>query len=386
MDKTYFRSGQTAIERKLQLSLKFQAFSLSYWLAAYLAQSLPRIMDKNEIYALLVEDNPGDVFLFKEMLQQAIAVQFKIVQTDRLERAIQHLDKEKFDVILLDLSLPDSQGLSTLLRIKKRAERTPIVVLTGFDNEMLALESVRLGAQDYLVKEQVTVEILVRSIRYALERFHLVEQLCQTQEKLEKFNQELQRRVEARTAEIQAKNQQLQHLLTLSTTDKLTGIANRYALEYQLQQEWEKGSAEATPLSVIMIDIDFFKLYNDTYGHQQGDWCLRQVARAIAQSLKRTKDVATRYGGEEFLTILPDTNSTGATAVARRIREQVQDLKIIHKTSQIGSFITVSLGVASTIPTYSLNWHSLISAADRALYVAKQNGRNCLEVALPKLS
>lgn len=339
-------------------------------------------MDKNEIDLLLVEDNPSDAFLFQDMLKQSSIARFNVFHADKLESALRSLKQKKFDIILLDLSLPDSEGLDTLSILKDHISHLPVVVLTGFNNEMLALEAVRLGAQDYLAKEQTTVAILVRSIRYALERSRLLKQLCKSQEKLEKFNQELQERVEARTAEIQAKNQQLQHLLTLSTTDKLTGIANRHALEYRLQQEWDKGIANAIPLSAIMIDIDFFKRYNDTYGHQQGDRCLSKVAQAISQTLKRTKDFVARYGGEEFTIVLPDTPSTGATAVAERIRTRICELQIPHKTSQIRSFITVSLGVATTIPTRSLDWKTLIATADKALYLAKQKGRDRLEIAL----
>jgi len=341
-------------------------------------------MHTNEIITLLIEDNPGDAFLFQNMLKQSIAVRFRVVATDRLESAMQCLIREEFDVVLLDLSLPDSQGLETLLILKEHIPNLPIVVLTGFNSEMLALESVRLGAQDYLVKEQTNVEVLVRSIRYALERSRLIEQLRESQEQLEKFNQELQQRVEARTAEIKSKNQQLQHLLILSMTDKLTGIANRYALEYRLKQEWSKGLIDATPLSAIMVDIDFFKLYNDTYGHQQGDRCLRQVAQAISQALKRTKDFVARYGGEEFTIVLPDTDLAGAEAVAERIRERVESLQIPHKSSKVSAFVTTSLGASTMVPLLSSTWEILTSFADKALYLAKQNGRNRLEIALPE--
>ena len=134
---------------------------------------------------------------------------------------------------------------------------------------VISIQAVQQGAQDYLVKGKVNRELLVRSIRYAMERSQLRKILRQSQEKLAKFNQELQARVEERTAELEQKNEELKRLLTLSRTDKLTGLANRYSWEELFEREWKNAVINSTNLSVMMIDIDFFKLFNDFYGHQQ---------------------------------------------------------------------------------------------------------------------
>ena len=157
----------------------------------------------------------------------------------------------------------------------------------------------------------------------------------------------------------------------------MTGISNRYCWEIVLQRNWEKSIREFQSISLIMIDIDFFKLFNDTYGHLQGDTCLKKVAQKIKKYLKRSTDLVARYGGEEFVVILPNTENSGAMFFAESIRTEVNNLKINHKTSKVNKYITISLGVATTIPTINSHSDELISQADKALYCAKKEGRNC---------
>lgn len=329
---------------------------------------------------LLLEDNPGDACLFKKFLIETNPDKFKLTHVERLEEAIALSQQQSFDVVLLDLSLPDSQGMETLITMRDRASSLPIVVLTGTKDEGLGIEAVQQGAQDYLVKGQVTEELLARSIRYAIERATLREKLYQKEEHLEKLNQELQQRVEARTTELSKKNEQLQYLLTLATTDKLTGLANRHFFTEFWDMEWKAARRNSMPISVIMIDIDRFKLFNDTFGHQQGDLCLEQVAQAIKKTLRRPKDLAVRYGGEEFLIVLPDTNKEGAIKVAQNIQLAIRNLKIRDLKLKTSHQIAVSLGISTIIPQRQDNPEDLIAHADSALYLAKQNGRDRFEI------
>ena len=163
---------------------------------------------------------------------------------------------------------------------------------------------------------------------------------------------------------------------TLSYIDGLTGIANRRFFENRLGDEWGRAARDAKPLSLIMCDIDYFKLYNDHYGHLAGDVCLKKVAETLRDTLKRPGDLAARYGGEEFAIILPETNSEGASFVAERLRAEIEVLGIEHKKSEIGDHLTISLGVATTIPTVAVTSSKLLDLADKALYLAKKGGRN----------
>ena len=158
--------------------------------------------------------------------------------------------------------------------------------------------------------------------------------------------------------------------------DSLTQIANRRRFDEYITQEWSRCAREKEYLSLLLCDVDYFKAYNDTYGHQAGDNCLYGVAKSLELTVKRPADMAFRYGGEEFAVVLPHTEGQGAIAVAENIRRQVQSLNIAHSSSKVSSVVTVSIGVASIIPNTRTSPHTLISAADDALYDAKQKGRN----------
>ncbi|MHC1758225.1 MAG: diguanylate cyclase [Negativicutes bacterium] len=186
--------------------------------------------------------------------------------------------------------------------------------------------------------------------------------------KLTEQNEEL----EAMNGELEALNETL-HRLTLA--DGLTGIANRRYFDEYLEREWRTGMRQQKPLSLIMADIDFFKQYNDTYGHQSGDDCLKDIAGVLEKSIKRVTDLAARYGGEEFAVVLPDTDLTGAMIVAEKIRQRVEALQIESREVP-GRLVTISLGVASMTPSRGESPSSLLAQADKAMYQAKHAGRN----------
>lgn len=170
-------------------------------------------------------------------------------------------------------------------------------------------------------------------------------------------------------------NELLRHL---SSVDGLTGVNNRRSFDERFEIEWQRSIQNSTPLSLIMLDIDCFKSFNDTYGHQGGDECLKQVAKTIFNVLEKPLDGVYRYGGEEFSVILPETTKEGAQIVAEKIRIAIEKLEIPHASSTVSEWVTISLGTATTVPTKCTPWTDLVAAADKALYRAKNEGRNCV--------
>lgn len=187
----------------------------------------------------------------------------------------------------------------------------------------------------------------------------------------------LKSRTDRRTKELEEANKRLS---LLSTLDGLTGIPNRRFFDQSVIQEWRRAQRDKQKLSIAMIDIDYFKNYNDTYGHQEGDECLRRVAACIAKEAKRPGDLVARYGGEEFSLVLPNTDVSGALSLCEDIRRSVELLAITHETSLVNSHVTVSMGLATISPSDSMSPCHLIKLADQSLYKAKESGRNKVEV------
>jgi diguanylate cyclase (GGDEF)-like protein len=174
--------------------------------------------------------------------------------------------------------------------------------------------------------------------------------------------------------ELQIANRELRLLAHL---DGLTRIANRRCFDDFFQQQWRRLSRTQQPLSLLMLDVDFFKPYNDLYGHQRGDECLVEIAQTIQKIISRPTDLVARYGGEEFVIVLPETNEEGAVVIAQIIINAIQDLKIPHQASAITDYVTVSIGITNLIPNMDFSPECLIDQADQALYIAKDKGRNC---------
>jgi diguanylate cyclase (GGDEF)-like protein len=172
--------------------------------------------------------------------------------------------------------------------------------------------------------------------------------------------------------------EQALELESLTLADGLTGIANRRRFDMHLEDEFRRAKRNGSPISIIMIDVDCFKDYNDNYGHQQGDHCLVQIAGALSRILRRPCDLVARYGGEEFIVALPDTNAEGALRVAEAMRAAVNALALDHAFSTVTDHVTISLGIATRVPDYTAEPATLIDMADRALYGAKRAGRNCV--------
>lgn len=207
--------------------------------------------------------------------------------------------------------------------------------------------------------------------------------LCLTQRR-RRQNRQLQRANERilrdKNHVLEELNQQLQ---AMAFRDGLTGIANRRRFDEALTAEWRHCRREALPLAILMIDIDFFKRYNDHYGHQAGDECLRAVAQTLSGKPGRAHDLLARYGGEEFVCLLPNCDLSGANILAEALRQAVADLQLAHADSPSASCVTISIGVSCCIPEAEEGACALLATADQALYQAKQNGRNCVASALP---
>ena len=252
-------------------------------------------------------------------------------------------------------------------RIRVGDERVKIPVIPGKD------EVARLSAS---VKSMVFTLIEQRSL--ATLNAQLEEKVRARTEKLQRLNKQLQQEIEERKQIEAALFQTNQKLQRLTILDGLTGVANRRRFDQYLTQEWRRMAREKVPLSLILCDVDYFKLYNDTYGHQAGDDCLKQVAQAISRSIKRPADLVARYGGEEFAVILPNTDEDGAICLAEMIREAVKALQIPHRASEVSNRVTLSLGVATVVPLPKTKPSKLIAIADQRLYLAKKQGRDCV--------
>ncbi len=175
--------------------------------------------------------------------------------------------------------------------------------------------------------------------------------------------------------ELEVANQELHYLASI---DSLTQLANRRRFEEFFEREWQRMSREKQPLSIILCDVDYFKLYNDNYGHQAGDSCLQQIAVVLSQSIRRPADTVARYGGEEFIIILPNTDTNGAIYIGEKIRKNVENLQLNHNYSPISDYVTISIGVSTIIPTKEIVLREIIKSADQGLYKAKAKGRNCV--------
>ncbi|MBU0728902.1 MAG: diguanylate cyclase [Proteobacteria bacterium] len=278
-------------------------------------------------------------------------------------KAINMAMELKPTLILQDLVMPEIDGLMMVrfFRVNPITSKVPIIVLSTKEEPEIKSEAFTVGANDYLVKLPDKVELIAR-IRYHSQSYINQIQKDEAFEALRKSQQQL---AEA--------NKTLQKL---SSLDGLTGIANRRHFDEVLSQEWMRSMRYERQLSLILLDIDFFKLYNDNYGHQKGDECLKQVAASLEKSITRETDMIARYGGEEFVAVLPETGEKGAWKIAETMRENIQNMKILHEKSKVNDFVSVSLGVCTTIPIQDSKPEALIEAADQALYAAKEEGRN----------
>jgi two-component system chemotaxis family response regulator WspR len=318
-------------------------------------------MQQHKVTVLLIDDQMKIALAVQQALSSEKDIEFHYCQDP--SKAIRLAADINATVILQDLVMPEVDGLMMVryFRANKASAKIPIIVLSNSNETSFKSEAFMLGANDYLVKLPDTIELIAR-IRYhsqayinQLERDAAFQALKESQEQLAEANRSLQK---------------------LSSLDSLTGLANRRIFDETLRKEWHRAMRAEKFISLIMIDIDCFKLYNDHYGHQGGDRCLQKVAHGLYSAIHRESDLLARYGGEEFSVILPDTDLNGAVRVAEEMHQAVRALQIEHTKSIACNCITISLGVSTMIPQKETGPEILITSADQALYKAKEDGRD----------
>lgn len=290
---------------------------------------------------LIVDDSPINIKALGEPLKDLYKIRIATNGEKALEIA---KSSNPPDLILLDIIMPSKNGYEVCKELKtdSATKNIPVIFITAMDEEKDETKGLELGAVDYITKP-FSLPIVIARLKTHLELKH---------------HRDI--------------------LENLSSIDGLTGLPNRRRLDETLQLEWKRAVRESIPISLVMVDIDHFKLYNDNLGHLAGDDCLKQVAQILTASTHRPIDFASRFGGEEFLLILPDTDLEGALYIAETFRKNLKDANISHNFSPISDLVTCSMGVATIIPTTQDNPESLIQAADQTLYQSKDQGRNCI--------
>jgi diguanylate cyclase (GGDEF)-like protein len=317
---------------------------------------------------LIVDDNPNNLFALENLLA---APGLNIIKAQSGNEALAKTLSHEFAIALLDVQMPEMDGFETaaLMRGNSRTRNIPIIFVTANRTEREhVFRGYDAGAVDYLSKP-LDAGVLKSKVNVFLELHH---QRLQLEEKTRELDAKIAEMERLQTL-LQERNEQLR---VLSRTDRLTGIFNRLSFDETLDYEWRRCARTGKPLTLVMADIDHFKAYNDCLGHIAGDHCLKQVAWALSAALMRHVDTIARYGGEEFAAILPETEESGAIAVVTRMRNAVKALSIAHPSSETEKHVTVSLGVASIIPTSETSPMRLIEMADAAMYQAKSQGRD----------
>ena len=318
----------------------------------------------NECLVLLVDDQP----IVAEALRRIMVDErdMRLVTCHDATQALPMAREIRPTVILQDLVMPDVDGLTLVryFRAHPDTARIPIIVMSSKEEPLDKSRAFEVGASDYLVKIPSKIELLAR-VR-AQYRMFLTQQ-----ERDEAYSA-----LEAVKRQLELKNEELARL---SSQDGLTGLANRRHFDEVMARECRRARRDGHSISLLLTDVDFFKPYNDTYGHQAGDECLQKVAQVLADAARRPGDLAARYGGEEFAVVLPNTSEEGAHTVAEALREGVAALKLPHAASKVAPHVTLSIGVATTSPDSPDPGPSpkqLIELSDSALYQSKQGGRN----------
>ncbi len=322
----------------------------------------------NDVVVLLVDDQKMVAEAIKRMLEEEGDIAFHFC--DDPSQAVQIASELQPTVILQDLIMPDVDGY-TLLRFYRANPMTatiPVIVLSSKEDPRDKSQAFTNGANDYLVKLPDKIELIAR-VR-AQSKSYLAQK--QRDEAFAEM-QRLQAELEESNKKLEESNAVLQRL---SVLDGLTGLANRRHFDEVLRDEWKRAIREKHKLAIILLDIDSFKKYNDNYGHQGGDDCLRTVASALNRAIRRHGDFIARYGGEEFVAILPNTDCDGAALIAEEMRCNVEEENLPHEYSDAADHVTISLGVAAEVPTAAMTPEELVEKADQALYKAKESGRN----------
>jgi diguanylate cyclase (GGDEF)-like protein len=301
-------------------------------------------MRNKHVEILLIEDNEGDARLVREILNGSEDINAELTRVDRLRPALERLGESKFDIILLDLSLPDGKGVEMIISLQDLSPATPIILLTGTDDEAIAVEAVKNGAQDYLVKEQVDANLLLRSMSYAIERQRLLVEMEKARQ-LERY---------------------------LAYHDGLTHLPNRQLFYDRLEQAAVYAKRSSTLVAVMFLDLDNFKRINEANGHSSGDFLLQAVSERLKASLRESDTIA-RIGGDEFTILLSNISKVeDAVKVAQKLQDEFTKPFVAADKK---FFLTASLGI-SFYPYDGTDTETLIKMADIAMYRVKGQGKN----------
>ncbi|BCS96344.1 diguanylate cyclase response regulator [Desulfoluna limicola] len=317
---------------------------------------------------LIVDDRVENLLTLESLLDEP---DIELVRaTSGIEALGLTLDHD-FALVLLDVQMPGMDGyeVAELMRGNKKTKHIPIIFITAaFRADVQVFKGYECGAVDYLFKP-LDERVFKSKVGVFIELFR-------HKDALSKKTRELDRKL----VELEELQQQLEEtnerLHLLSTTDGLTGLLNKRQFDTTFEEEWQRGIRTKSPLSLLLLDIDHFKAYNDTYGHAAGDDCLKKVAMAISDAAKRNADKVARIGGEEFAVLLPETDPEGAQHVAERLLKAVSSLDISHRGSLAAEHVTTSIGLSTIVPGQGYVQRDLLETADAGLYRAKENGRN----------
>jgi diguanylate cyclase (GGDEF)-like protein len=317
---------------------------------------------------LIVDDDPDHCRLLRDslLMYYHMEADSKVTMVQSGRDCLQ-CPLKQFDVVLLDLHLPDLSGLEVLRGILDQAD-LPVIFVTGEQDLSIATQAIETGAQDYVVKHGDYLFAIPAIVQKNIS-LHKI--------KLE--HDRLQLRLKWMLEELRHKNEQLEEsmeqLKLLATTDPLTGLYNRRYFNEQLAQQFSQAVRYQQDLTCCMIDLDHYKVYNDTLGHQRGDDLLRHMGEIINDSMRQS-DIAARYGGDEFILLLPQTTIRAAGQLVERIRSRMS--APAAGFSQAPCPVTLSVGIASLLSDFPRSDEGLIAMADRALYQAKDRGKNCV--------
>lgn len=312
----------------------------------------------------VLSDNPFSVLVVEDMesMRAALVAELRhagvatVLEAPEGALALHLFKTRRPDLVLLDIKLPGKDGywVAQQMREAEPGDWTPIIFLSGLDSDLDVWRGIEVGGDDYLVKPVKPIVLMakLRAMRRLLD---------------------MRRRLVSVSAELHQANQRLNEMVEV---DALTGLVNRRGFDRILHNEILAARRDGTPLTLMLCDLDHFKLYNDASGHVQGDACLKEVGRVLREVCVRPRDVAFRYGGEEFALILPHTPRSGAMTFARALGQMLKVRAIPHADSPLGATLTLSGGITTCVPDENTNAESMIMRADEALYAAKAQGRN----------
>jgi len=323
-------------------------------------------MTKEKIDILIVDDIKENHLVIESVLTDD---SLNIIKASSGEEALELCMTHSFAVILMDVQMPGMDGFETaeILRSIEKTKYTPIIFVTAISKEKTSIfKGYEIGAVDYLFKP-IDPIVLQSKVR-------IFKDLYAQKELIQRQAHELELKVKELT-EIQEENDRLE---SLSLEDPLTKAYNKRGIDKIISMHWKNCIRYTLPISVIMLDIDNFKNYNDNYGHIAGDEVLKAVTSELHRIIYRPGDLVGRFGGEEFIIVLPNTDFEGANTVAEKIRLAIYDLNLKHDYNLDFNRITISLGVATTYPLMNTDFSELVNCADKEMYIAKSKGKNCI--------